>query len=55
MTTATDGRTMSLKQDTAVAILSAIKHAAESGLATSEGLKCLAEAYATVADYAESD
>lgn len=45
----------SLKQDTAIAILGAIKNVAESGLATSEGLKYLAEAYATVAEYVDTD
>ncbi|MBJ8348808.1 hypothetical protein [Antrihabitans sp. YC2-6] len=46
---------MSLKQETAVAILSAIKKSADSGLVTSEGLKHLAEAYAAVVDHVDSD
>ena len=46
---------MSLQQDTAVAIMRAIKASAESGLATSEGLRYLAEAYAAVVDYVDAD
>ena len=46
---------MSLQQDTAVAIMRAIKASAESGLATSEGIKHLAEAYAAVIEYVDND
>lgn len=46
---------MSLKQDTAISILRAIRASAESGLATSEGLKYLAEAYSAVVGHVESD
>ena len=44
---------MSLQQDTAIAIIRAIKTSAESGLATSEGLQHLAEAYAKVVGFIE--
>lgn len=44
---------MSLKKETAVAIMAAIKTSAESGYATSDGLKNLAEAYAAVAEFVE--